>query len=142
MAIEIGQKSVKDTETYNDYAIGLSLPLSFDQHTFAQTYKTTDQVRSNIKNLLLTRKGERVLQPEFGCPLTELVFENITDELETKIEDAITDSINMWLPYITIEDIVIDISDEMTDRNKVNVSLGFRIGEDINLNQLTFTIEQ
>ena len=142
MAIEIGQKSVKDTETYNDYAIGLSLPLSFDQHTFAQTYKTTDQVRSNIKNLLLTRKGERVLQPEFGCPLTKLVFENITDELETKIEDAITDSINMWLPYITIEDIVIDISDEMTDRNKVNVSLGFRIGEDINLNQLTFTIEQ
>ena len=142
MAIEIGQKSVKDTETYNDYAIGLSLPLSFDNNTFTQTYKTIDQVSSNIKNLLLTRKGERILQPEFGCPLTELVFENITDELETKIEDSITDSINMWLPYITVEDIVIDISDEMKDRNKVNVSLGFRIGEDINLNQLTFTIEQ
>lgn len=141
MAIEIGQKSVKDTETYNDYAIGLSLPLNFDNSTFAQTYETTEQVKSNIRNLLLTRKGERIMQPEFGCPLTELVFENITDELETKIEDAITDSIDMWLPYISVEDIIIDISDELRDKNTVKVSLTFRIGENVDLNELTFTIE-
>ncbi len=142
MAIEIGQKSVRDTETYNDYAIGLSLPLSFDNNTFAQTFKTTDQVKSNIKNLLLTRRGERILQPEFGCPLTEFVFANITDELETRIEDAITESIDRWIPYVSVDDIIIDISNELRDKNTVKVSLTFRIGENVDLNELTFIIEQ
>ncbi len=142
MAIELGQKSVKDTETYNDYAIGLSLPLSFNSNTFTQTFETTEQVKSNIRNLLLTRKGERILQPEFGCPLTDFVFENITDELETKIEDAITDSIDMWIPYISVENIIIDISNELKDRNQVKVSLNFRVGDNVDLNEITFTVEQ
>ena len=141
MAIELGQRNVKDTDAYNDYAIGLSLPLQFDKATFAQTYNTMEQVKSNLKNLLLTKRGERVLHPDFGCPLTDLVFDQLDDELETKIEDVINDSIEMWMPYINIEEIVVDMSDKLKDRNKVNISVSFKVGQDINLNQVTFTVE-
>jgi len=51
MAVELGSKIVKDTESYNDYAIGLSLPLQFGNSTFNQTFQTSEQVKSNIKNL-------------------------------------------------------------------------------------------
>ena len=52
MAIELGSKLVKDTQTYNDYAIGISLPLQIGGAGFTQTYNTTEQLKSNIRNLL------------------------------------------------------------------------------------------
>jgi len=89
MAIELGSKVVKDTPSYSSYAIGISLPLQFGNNTFTQTYQTIDQVKSNIKNLLLTKKGERISQPEFGSGLQELLFEPNVSDFEGKIEDTI-----------------------------------------------------
>ena len=141
MAVELGSKIVKDTETYNDYAIGISLPLQFSNSTFSQTFKTLEQAKSNIKNLLLTKRGERVLQPEFGSGLQELLFEPNVDDFEQKIEDTINKSIEQWLPYVTIEEIDIEATNELRDNNRVNVSLKFRVGNDVNLNELTFTAQ-
>ena len=41
---------------------------------------------SNLKNLLLTKKGERVLQPNFGSGLQSLLFEPIDETFETKLD--------------------------------------------------------
>jgi len=141
MAVELGSKIVKDTESFNDYAIGISLPIQVGNSGFIQTFKTADQVKSNIKNLLLTKRGERILQPEFGSGLQEILFEPIDDEFENKIETTINDSLAKWLPYVSINEINIEATDELRDNNRVNVSLKFQIGNDINLNELTFTIQ-
>jgi uncharacterized protein len=141
MAVELGSKIVKDTESYNDYAIGLSLPLQFGNSTFNQTFQTSEQVKSNIKNLLLTKRGERVLQPEFGSGLQELLFEQSVDDFEIKIEDTINETLEQWLPYVFVDEIDINSSNELKDNNRINVSLKFRIGENIGLNELTFTVQ-
>lgn len=141
MAIELGSKVVKDTQSYKDYAIGLSLPLQFGNNTFEQTYQTIDQVKSNIKNLLLTKKGERILQPEFGSGLQELLFEPNVSDFEGKIEDTINDSIEQWLPYVTVEEINIEATDELKDNNRINVSLKFKVGQNTQLNEVTFTAQ-
>jgi len=141
MAVELGSKIVKDTESYNDYAIGLSLPLQFGNSTFNQTFQTSEQVKSNIKNLLLTKRGERVLQPEFGSGLQEILFEQSVDDFEIKIEDTINETLEKWLPYVSVDEINIDSSNELKDNNRVNVSLKFRIGDNIGLNELTFTVQ-
>ena len=122
MAIELGTKLVKDTETYNDYAIGISLPIQLGGTGFSQTYSTTEQMKSNIKNLLLTRKGERILQPEFGSGLHEILFDFNNDDIEGKIEDTINQAFEQWLPYVTIADIVVEQTDALKDRNVVNLS--------------------
>lgn len=141
MAIELGTKVVKDTQSYNDYAIGISLPLQFDNNTFTQTFQTSEQVKSNIKNLLLTKKGERILQPEFGSGLQELLFEPSTVDFEGRIEDTINESLQQWLPYVTVEEIDIEATDELRDNNRINVSLKFRIGNNVDLNEVTFTAQ-
>ena len=141
MAIELGSKVVKDTPSYSSYAIGISLPLQFGNNTFTQTYQTIDQVKSNIKNLLLTKRGERILQPEFGSGLQELLFEPNTSDFEGKIEDAINESIEQWLPYVVIDEINIEATDELKDNNRINVSLTFRVGENAQLNEVTFTAQ-
>jgi phage baseplate assembly protein W len=141
MAIELGSKLVKDTQTYNDYAIGISLPLQIGGSGFTQTFNTTDQIKSNIKNLLLTQKGERVLQPEFGSGLHEILFDFNNDDIEGKIEDAINAAFEQWLPYVTIADIVVEQTDALKDRNRVNLSLKFQVNGSADLNEVTFNVQ-
>ena len=141
MAVELGRRIVKDTVAYNNYAIGITLPLQFGENTFEQSFQTKDQIKSNIKNLLLTKRGERILQPQFGSGLQSLLFEPNVDDLEGRIEDTINDSLKQWLPYVTADEINIESTDELRDNNKLNVSIKFRIGDDINLETLTFTVQ-
>jgi phage baseplate assembly protein W len=141
MAVELGRTIVKDTKEFANYAIGITLPLIFGENTFVQSFQTKDQVKSNIKNLLLTKKGERIIQPQFGSGLQSLLFEPNVDDLEGRIEDIINESLEQWLPYVTAEEIDIESTDELRDNNKINVSIKFRIGDDINLETLTFTVQ-
>jgi hypothetical protein len=141
MAVELGSKIVKDTQSFNDYAIGISLPIQITNTAFEQTFQTSEQVKSNIKNLLLTKKGERILQPEFGSGLQALLFEPNVDDFEGRIEDTINESLEQWLPYVTAEEIDIDASDTLRDNNRINVSVKFRIGDSTDLNEVTFTTQ-
>jgi len=141
MAVELGSKIVKDTKSFNDYAIGISLPIQITNTAFEQTFQTSEQVKSNIKNLLLTKRGERILQPEFGSGLQELLFEPNVDDFEGRIEDTINESLEQWLPYVTAEEIVVDSSDTLRDNNRINVSVKFRIGDNTDLNEVTFTAQ-
>jgi phage baseplate assembly protein W len=141
MAIELGSKIVKDTQTYNDYAIGISLPLQIGGSGFTQTYNTTDQIKSNIKNLLLTQRGERILQPEFGSGLHEILFDFNNDDIEGKIETAINEAFEQWLPYVTIADIVVEQTDALKDRNQINISLKFQVNGSVDLNEVTFNVQ-
>jgi phage baseplate assembly protein W len=138
MAVELGSKIVKDTQSYNDYAIGISLPIQITNTAFQQTFTTIEQVKSNIKNLLLTKKGERIMQPTFGSGLQEGLFEQNVNDFESRIEDTINESLEQWLPYVTAEEIDIDASDELRDANRINVSVKFRIGNNTDLNEVTF----
>ena len=143
MAYELNKKIVIDTEEYNNYAVGITLPIQRGADGyFAQSFRTFDQVRSNLKNLLLTKKGERILQPEFGSGLHDLLFNPATDKFEEDLESTINGAVAQWLPYVIVEDINIDISKEMTDNNQAKVSLKFKQEGDQTLDTLTFLVEE
>lgn len=82
---------------------------------FVSTYSTEEQAISNIKNLLLTTKGERYMQPDFGTNLQSLLFEQQVDDLSPKLIDGLTRDIERWLPYITL----ISVDLEQLDHNLV-----------------------
>ena len=52
-----------------------------------------------------TKKGERILQPEFGSGLQALLFEPNVDDFEDRIEETINKSLEQWLPYVTADEI-------------------------------------
>ena len=143
MAYELNQKIVIDTEEFNNFAVGITLPIQRgNDGYFRQSFRTFDQVRSNLKNLLLTKKGERLLQPDFGSGLHDLLFNPATEKFEEDLETTINNAVAKWLPYITVEDIDIDISKEMTDNNQAKVSLKFKQEGDQTLDTLTFLVEE
>ena len=70
-------------------------------NNFSKNFGTKDLARitneesiiNSLKNIILTRKGERPFQPEFGCNISGLLFENFskftTDAIETEIRTAV-----------------------------------------------------
>ncbi len=86
---------------------------SSGKQLFGQSFSTEEQVISNLKNLLLTRKGERVMEPLFGTDIFDKLFENNTLDLRTSLQKTLTEDIEYWLPYIIINGIDITSSEDM-----------------------------
>ena len=123
--------SARENDLNPDVRIGLKLPFTRDRAgLIGTTENTLEQAGYNIKNLLLTAKGERVMQPDFGSRLRELLFEQYTEDLTERIREEIGEAMSTWLPYITISSVNI-IQDE-TNPNQTKVDLDFSLNYDPN----------
>jgi phage baseplate assembly protein W len=69
---------------------------------FNSTYTTVDQIKSNIINYVLTNKGERVLNPNFGSNLRKFIFENITESNLRALEIKLTNDIKNNFPSVDV----------------------------------------
>jgi phage baseplate assembly protein W len=119
MAVEI---RINPLDFEPDIAIGVDLPMIAGGAAFQLNYTTLDQAVANAKNLLLTNRGERIMQPDFGCDLASTLFENITNDLVDVVDDKIRSSFDYWLPYIFINDLTID-PDEDANTIKINLTI-------------------
>ena len=78
-----------------------------------------------LKNLILTRKGERILNPSFGCDIWQVLFEPIDGGfIENKIESTILDAVSNWLPYLNINEIVFDYDNNDIDIPQIPITMG------------------
>ena len=120
----------KPKQNINKKPIGIKLPLNDDSDIgyFESTYITFDAVKENIRNLLMTSKGERLFQPDMGMGLENLLFENIDDDMTALIDDTIKTSLGTWLPYVGIQNIDINVeSDDNSTTNRININIKFFI---------------
>ena len=128
---DINNPSVAALNEDEDSFFGCTFPLTYGvggEGFFPRSTTLKEQASSNIKNLLLTQKGERLGQPAFGSDLPAILFEPITGTIGDKIDSAIREALAIWLPYITAENIF-TIQDE-SNPNQVTVSLEFRVDTD------------
>ena len=132
---------VEDRDT--NVSIGLDLPLHKDvgvQGYFASTKTTVEAVKNNIRNLLLTNRGERVFQPLLGLNLRQFLFEQITPDTVFAIQNDIRDTINLWLPFVLIENIQVD--EDKANTNALVIKVDFRIQKVPNaLDSVTVRVE-
>ena len=117
----IPNKAPIDTEARR--AVGFSLPLNGNA-VFKPTYQTRDQIKSNLINFMLTNKGERVFNPNFGLDLRSFVFESNTDLSTEVIEFKIQDGVSTFFPEITIKSLQVASS---PDINQVNITVIYSI---------------
>ena len=111
-------------EDFNEnYPIGIGFPLSIG--TPRQNFTTTNQIHDNLRNLILTMKGERVMNPEFGSDIYFLLFEQLYEStLAQSARTAIKDAVAMWMPYVKIERVSVD---KQEDKNTVFISVEYSV---------------
>jgi phage baseplate assembly protein W len=125
-----------DVDTY----IGIGFPLNHGMKGFFNRTQTSlEQTKSNIKNLLLTKKGERLGNPLFGSNLLAILFE-LEGDVESKVEEDIRSSLKQWLPFVEVNNVQSIFSDA-GDR-VVNVKITFGINTDsATLEELDINLE-
>ena len=70
-------------------------------------------VASSLEILLSTAPGERIMQPLYGCNLSELVFESLDTRLKTLMVDKIESAILYYEPRVELESVTLDDSREL-----------------------------
>lgn len=118
MAIKINKINTNDL--FVDRAIGISLPFN-SEGVFTLTYNTKDQIRYNLINFLLTNKGERIFNPDFGSDIKRYLFDS---EINLKsLEKTLTDDIEGYIPQIRIDNIFIN----RTNNNYININIKYTV---------------
>ena len=110
---------------------GLSpkLPLTIDpEDGYALNKDLVSVVKQNLKMLIMTVPGERVMMPEFGVGIIKYLFELNNDLTKGKIDSSIREQVQRYLPYLEIQSITFfDLDTSVPRRNAIKISMNYRI---------------
>jgi phage baseplate assembly protein W len=82
-------------------------------------------IQKSLEVLLATRKGERVMLPDYGCNLDEMVFEPMTTTFKTYMREMIRTAIIFYEARINLNSVTIDDSRE--NEGVISISLDYTI---------------
>ena len=104
---------------------------------FTPIITTNDQAIANLKNLLLTRVGERYGYPTYGTFLLNAIFQPNVSDIKQEIKDLIQPKISEFLPGIRVESIdIMTAEDDPNLIHDVEVRIKFSVNN-LNQNQMT-----
>ena len=84
----------------------------------------TDQIKSNHINYILTNKGERIFNLNFGSSIRQTLFENINEDTLFSLQSNITEDIKSNFPSIKI--LQLSLTPDF-DKNTINMTLSYSI---------------
>jgi phage baseplate assembly protein W len=121
MVVNLLTPRSKKITIYSDFKKNLEVsPVSQD----ITVIRDEDAVKESIKNLILTDRGERLMQPNIGGNIRALLFENITPGILTLIEDQVRTTIELYEPRAELMDVT---ASSNIDDNIVRVNIVFYV---------------
>jgi len=111
-------------------ALGLKIPFRLGQDGYFETnVETISQVSSNIKNLLLTRPGERRFNNAFGSSLYGVLFEqNELEQMLPMLVNLIQNDVDRFMNGVIVEDVKVKLLENdiiNNDYNKIFIKVAF-----------------
>jgi Bacteriophage baseplate protein W len=84
---------------------GIACPLAADEHGALEHAAYEDSVQQSVWIILRTAKGERVMRPDFGCGIHELVFDTVTASTGGRVVSAVREALLRFEPRIDVRDV-------------------------------------
>ena len=111
-----------------------SNPLTFDLIAL----RDANAIARSVRNIITTRPGEKLFNPEFGTKITDSLFELLDETTADEIKDEIRFSINNFEPRVRY---ISSIVEPKYDENAFNVKIIYQIiGIDVPPQQLEFIL--
>lgn len=120
-------------------SLAVSLPLSTDSRDGFRMIKGFKKlIRQNLKCLILTLPGERVMDPVYGVGLKQYLFSNFSETLFLQAQDKILEQVAMYMPQVEIVDI--QFPNKSPDNNYLSIRIVYAIPAINTTELLEFTI--
>ena len=134
MPIIHGIKRKNPLDLNKNVTVGVAFPLN-ETNMFSGTPTTKEQVKTNLLNLLLTKRGERVNHPDFGVALQDYLFENEINK--DVLFEEIFNQVQYYIPEITLIDTNIEL---IPDEHTLIIKLVYQFNLDQTRDAITITI--
>jgi phage baseplate assembly protein W len=121
MAIRIPNQNPLDLN--NNVAVGVAIPFN-QPAVFRPTFTTVDQTKSNIINYILTNKGERIFNLNFGSNIRTQLFNNSTPQTVSNIQQTLQSELEVNFPQVKIQSLTVTPS---YDVNTIDITIVYSI---------------
>ena len=105
--------------------MGWKFPIKTDNKGKIATSGHEEDIQEALLIILKTAKGERIMRPEFGCGIHELIFSPINTATLTLMEKSVREAITEWEPRVEI--INVDVSTDEAMSGKLLISIDYRV---------------
>jgi uncharacterized protein len=99
-----------------------------------------EDIRQSLFILMRTAPGERVMQPDYGCPIRAMVFEVMDSSHVADMQDVIARAVRIFEPRVIVEQIAVDTSDWID--GTVRITLVYQIIATNTRHNLVFPLYQ
>lgn len=91
--------------------ISAKLPLAYTKADgpYLLTKDLTENTKQNLKNIILTNPGERVMDTDFGLGFSALLFQNANDDIMEDIKERLFIQVDKYLPFVQLINVVTEI---------------------------------
>ena len=117
----ISSKDLKVSRSFTDLGISM-VKNSFTDDV--STKKNDNAIKQAVRNLILTRPGEKPFQPNKGSAVQGLLFEQLDTFTADVVKEEIINTINQYEPRVQLTDVEVIPFEET---NKVNITVQYRI---------------
>ena len=115
---------------------GIAWPMQVDPTGAIKLLGAAEDIESAMRIVLMTAPGERVMRPEFGCTIWDLLFEPITSTLLGQITNAVELALAQWEPRIVVDNV--EAEAENPDDGLVRVHITYTVRMTNNRRNLVF----
>lgn len=104
---------------------GWAFPVGVDARGRIGLARRERDIEEAIKIILLTPKGQRVMRPEFGCQIHDLLFAPNDATTAGLATYYVEEALGMWEPRINVESV--DAYPDPTDRTRLLIEIQYQI---------------
>jgi phage baseplate assembly protein W len=104
---------------------GLAFPFEIDSSGQMKLNSIEDHVRQSILLILETDKGERVMRPDFGAGIRQLVFSPMTAATAALVQHQVTDALVRYEPRIEV--LSVDVSVDPRQQGVLLANIQYRV---------------
>jgi phage baseplate assembly protein W len=105
--------------------VGWTSPVKLTQDGQIEMAHHEDAIHQSILMILATAKGERIMRPDFGCGIHDLVFAPNTPSTIGQLVSEVQDALIEWEPRIDIVDI--DAVPFPNDPTCIQIQINYRV---------------
>ncbi len=104
---------------------GISFPMAVDRDGSVRLTRGTENLDASVRVILSTAPGERLMRPQFGCQIWDLLFEPVNSNTLGLMDQAVRDAILQWEPRVDVTDV--ECVPDASDSSLVHIRISYQV---------------